>query len=499
MWSKHNTNDVSRRDFLKLMGAAASMFLPVSCSKRSRQSLKNKTDIAHIILISMDTTRADHLSCYGHPFIQTPNIDALAQEGILFEQHISAASSTLVSFTSLMTGTYPHTHGVPRNGFVVDDKNIMLAESLKKAGFMTAGFIGATVLDSEFNFDQGFNIYNADYEFSVKMGMGDRAQRRAESVTNSVLNCLKQRSSSGAGESTKNEPHFLFIHYFDPHLPYDAPLPFGGMYRKKGTSFDSSMEATRQSRELLAKTNSQLAQELANSYHAEYCAEITYCDYHIGRLLEGLKKHGIFDKALIILTGDHGETINEHFNKIQHGGSVYDTEIRTPLIIRFPGGQFGGRRIPRLVSNIDIVPTINHLLGLEDNEYIEGQSFAGLIDGPLGPRSPVFSEATQPWWNSRFDDDPLWPNRGKYQCIRTLRHKYMFRLPDHKFGFYDLQNDPMEQNNLLKSISASEAELVESLRSNLEDWRNDVCLIALPKQLDSEKAMQMLRSLGYVR
>ncbi|KPJ66797.1 MAG: hypothetical protein AMJ43_06880 [Coxiella sp. DG_40] len=475
------------------------MFLPVSCSKRSRQPLKNKTDVAHIILISMDTTRADHLACYEHPFIQTPNIDALAQEGMLFEQHISAASSTLTSFTSLMTGTYPHTHGVPRNGFLVDDKNIMLAESLKKAGFMTAGFIGATVLDAEFNFDQGFDTYNADYDFSVKMAMADRAQRRAESVTDSVLRWLEQRSSSATKENGRKQRLFLFVHYFDPHLPYDAPLPFGRMYRKKGTSFDSSMEAARQARELLAKTNSQDAQEVANAYHAEYCAEITYCDYHIGRLLEGLKKHGIFDKALIILTGDHGETINEHFNKIQHGRSVYDTEIRTPLIIRFPAGQFRGRRISRLVSNIDIVPTINHLLGLQDNEYIEGQSFAGLIDGPLGPRSPVFSEATQPWWNSRFDNDPLWPNRGKYQCIRTLRHKYMFRLPDRKFGFYDLQNDPMEQNNLLRSIPVSEADIVESLRSELEDWRNDVRLIALPKQLDSEKATQMLRSLGYVR
>ena len=187
--------------------------------------------------------------------------------------------------------------------------------------------------------------------------------------------------------------------------------------------------------------------------------------------MEGLKKQGLFDNALIILTSDHGETINEHFNKLNHGASVYDTEILTPLIMRFPAGQFGGRRVSRLVSNVDVSPTINHLLDLPDNKNVEGQSFAEIVDGTLGPRGPVFAEATQPH-SDKFESDSLWVNHGKFQCIRTDRYKYMFRIPDNKFAFYDLQKDPMEQNNLLREGNKIDEGLVKSLRKQLEHWLN---------------------------
>jgi arylsulfatase A-like enzyme len=499
---------MNRRDFLWLIGLiAAGANLWGGCgkdepgsymSRTTPKPLKNQVKIDHIILISMDTARADHLACYGHPFIQTPNIDALAKEGILFEQHINAASTTLASHTSLMTGTYPHSHGIARNGDIISKNNIMLAETLKSKGFVTAGFIGAFPLDSHFGFDQGFIEYDTNYEFVVQEKLKKKSQRRAKSITDAALRWLDKNMAGSTDRNGKGKNFFLFLHYFDPHLPYDAPSPFKGMYRKPDSAFDHSMEAVWSSRPLLRQRGSPETHKIARAYDAEYSAEITYCDHHFGRFIEGLKTRGLFDSSLIILTSDHGETITEHFNILNHGTSVYDTEILTPLIIRFPGGKFGSQRISRLVSNIDIVPTINHLLGLENNDRVEGQSFAGLIDGPLGPRDPVFAEATQPHRNSKFDSDPLWPNRGKFQCIRTARYKYMLRTTDKQFGFYDLQNDPMEQNNLLKDPKGFDADLVASLRKQLENWSADVHPVASSKPTESEEAIRLLKSLGYL-
>jgi len=497
---------IDRRDFLGLVSSlAAFTVLPISCGKNSgsdhaaqrkaqRPQLKNKIEIDHIILISIDTLRADHLACYGHPFVQTPNIDALARESMLFEKHINAASTTLASHTSLMTGTYPHTHGVAQNGYVIAKENVMLAETLRQVGFLTAGFIGAMPLDKQFGFDQGFDRYDADYEFAVKEKVVNQLQRRAQSVTNTVLDWIDQRKKKN---NPQQEKHFIFVHYFDPHMPYDAPAPFGGMYRDRDIAFDSSMEAIWKARSILMSGDTRGTKDLAAAYHAEYSAEISYCDHHVGRLLEGLKKHGIYDNAMIILTSDHGETINEHFCKISHGMSVYDTEIRSPLIIKFPGGSFGGRKISHLVSNVDLAPTIHHLLDLSDEQPMEGESFAGLIDGSLPQRDPVFAEATLPWWDKRFDSDPKWSNRGKFQCIRTDRYKYMFRLPDNQFGFYDLQNDPGEQINLLKHPDKIDMGLVKSLRQQLERFWDDVNP-ARSKLTDSQEAIRALRSLGYV-
>ncbi len=445
----------------------------------------------------MDTTRADYLGCYGHSFIKTPNIDSFAKESILFRQHIVTASSTLASHTSLLTGTYPHTHGVARNGYFINKKNIMLAETLKKNGFKTAAFIGSIMLDKQFLFNQGFDEFDTDFKLIVRKHKIPVFQRRAKDVTNKVLGWVDKKKKG----DERNHKNFLFIHYFDPHLPYDAPPPYRGMYRKPGTSFDYSANAMNiaiKTRSVLQKADREEIEKIVCNYNAEYCAEITYCDYHIGRLLEGLKERGLYDNSLIILTADHGETMDEHFSMINHSLTVYDTEIRVPLIVKFPGGEFGGQETSRLVSNIDIVPTINHLLGIRDNENIEGQSFARIIDGPLSPRDPVFSEATAPHWLEEFSNDPLWPNRKKYQCIRTERYKYMLRTTDNRYEFYDLKTDPMEQDNLLKDKKRYNVDIVSSMKKQLVEWSNSVNLVSSSQMTESKEAIKALESLGYV-
>ena len=468
-------------------------------SRPALKPLTNSVDIEHVVVISLDTLRADHVACYGHPFVESPQIDALASEGLLFTNHVSTASSTLCSHTSLMTGSYPHTHGVPHNGVVVNQQNVMLAEILRQEGFTTAGFIGAMPLDSVFAFDQGFDHYDARYDLFQDRDNRDEAERRAETVTDAALAWLDRGGfAAGAAAGSSKRPRlFLFVHYFDVHWPYDAPAPFAGMYQQGSTPPPPLPKTRGRVRNLFRDGRRQDALELSRALDAEYCAELTYVDHHLKRLLDGLRERDLFDNALIILTADHGETMHEHQVYFHHGLRVYDTEIHTPLILRLPQGRFGNRRIDRLVSGIDVLPSVLHLLGLPVPARCEGQSFAPLLDSPLPPRDPVFAEATQPWRKTRFHSDPVWPNRDKYQCIRTATHKYLFRLPDEKFAFYDLRNDPLEQINLLEEGRAHDTALLADLRRRLDEWREEADPLAAP-MTESPEAIRKLESLGYV-
>ena len=474
--------------------------------------------IDHVVLVSIDTLRADHLACYGHGFIKSPNIDSLAGEGMLSTQHIAAVSTTLSSHTSMMTGMYPHTHGVVKNGYHVNDENVMLAEVLKEAGFVTAGFVGAVPLDPRVNFHQGFDHYDAEYTWG-KPGVGGGLQRRASEVTDAVIAWLDQRSRDKSRSARAKERLFLFVHYFDVHWPYTPPPPFARMYRNDSRELDGSMEVVEDARELLSAgyrwyaaqgrgagapppppelvAKIERGNDLARILDREYCAEVTFCDHHLGRLMDALKERNLLDSSLIIVTSDHGETMHEHFNVFNHGKSVYDTEIHIPLILRFPKARYAGRRVARLISTIDLVPTILELLGISRDENIEGESFAGLLDGSLPPRAPVFAEATQPWHIPEFHDDPVWPNRLKFQGIRTDRYKYMFRVPDHRREFYDLQLDPTEQVNLLRGGKEYDAAVLAELQRELEAWWSDAHPIEF-RGVDSKEHFEALRSLGYV-
>jgi arylsulfatase len=487
-----------------LVGVA--LALTLACSDGTTPSA-SRFGIRHVVLVSIDTLRADYLGCYGHEFVESPHLDALASNGILFTQHISTASTTLASHTSMLSGTYPHTHGVARNGYFVPDSNVMLAEILRDAGFETAGFVGAAPLDPTVNFDQGFEHYDHRYT-TVFDPSPSGYQRRAAEVTDAVIEWL-DRTDAGS-----HRPLFLFVHYFDVHAPYEAPQPWGGMYNEDEpelrdilAQLDDPLRTMREALRLpgpdperrfteRVATRVPGAMRVAHALAAEYGAEVSYTDHHVGRLFAALERTDLWNEALVVVTSDHGETLFEHSNVFDHGESVYETEIRTPLIVRLPGGSHGGKRSDRLVSAIDVVPTILEALGLPAQPGVEGQSFVDEITGTMPPRDPVFAEATKPWEIAAFSNDPLWPNRGKFQCVRTERYKYMFRLPDGQFRLYDLQQDPLEQNNLLETTHAPDA-LVRDLDSRLRRWRDTADpapseIVSVKEQLDA------LRSLGYL-
>jgi arylsulfatase A-like enzyme len=446
---------------------------------------KADPEIQHVILISIDTLRADHLGCYGNPLVKTPHIDKLASEGVLFEMHLNAAPTTLNSHTSLMTGTWPHTHGVPRNGFVLSNRNAMLAEVLKEHGFTTAAFIGAFPLDSRFNFDQGFDYYNEEFAILRGKAQVDQDQRRAEQVTDAVINRLKR---------THPERLFLFVHYFDVHWPYDPPPPYDRMYRKDNQPFSGSLMDIGLVRQALYRDRNSMVWQSA-ALDALYSGEVSYTDHHIGRLLDALREFGLYDNSLIVLTADHGEAMNEHWEIWDHGHSTYQTTVHTPLIIRQPGGKLGGRRCDHLVSNIDVMPTILDRLGIGHPDQVEGVSFARLLDGePMPAREPVFCEATKPF---SYEDDPHWRNTLKCRAVCDGRWKFIYRPVGMVRELYDLEADPQEKTNKLDNPDAEALKRSAELAARLEAWTQS----ARPLQSEadeSDETLRKLKDLGYV-
>lgn len=215
------TVPVNRREVLKYgLGSALALgsapFLS-GCNLRGYRG-----PARHVILISLDTTRPDHLGCYGNEWIQTPSLDALARESILFTDHLTPATTTLASHASLFTGLYPHSHGVPRNGFTLDPANVTLARILKDAGFTTAGFLGSFALDSRFGIASGFDVFDERFDTMVGQEGADQNQRRAPAVTQAVIEYLE---GNGVPRHL-----FLFAHYFDPHQPYAPTEEFRGLY-----------------------------------------------------------------------------------------------------------------------------------------------------------------------------------------------------------------------------------------------------------------------------
>jgi len=432
-----------------------------------------------IVLISVDTLRADHLGCYGHSFVQSPSIDTLAAEGIRFTNHISAAPTTLASHTSLMTGLYPHSHGVARNSFIVPEQTVTLAELLRERGFATAAFLGSAVLQSSLNFPQGFDV--VDEDFSGSDG-GARPQRRAEEVTDSVLAWL-----SGA----PGGPLFLFVHYFDVHWGYRPPSPYDRMYRDDDRPIRGSLDDIKRIRRRLEEGDPEALAD-ARVLDQLYSGEISYTDFHIGRLIDALRARDGLERTLVIVTADHGETMWEHPDLFSHGLGTFDTTVLTPLIVRLPGGARAGRIVESVVSNTDVAPSILEWLGLEIPADMEGVSFASILrSDSLSPRGPVFAEATHPF-RAPFESDPRWLNRNKSQAARTEDFKLIYTPTEERFELFDLRADPDEQ----APLAATGAE-AERLRQALLSWRAQSAPPLACTQ-DSEETVKQLRALGYV-
>ncbi|MBW8002787.1 MAG: sulfatase-like hydrolase/transferase [Planctomycetes bacterium] len=358
---------------------------------RSNRNASSKNKIDRIVLITMDTTRADYLSCYGFKRNTTPNIDALAREGVLFENVIAPTPMTLPTHSTIMTGTTPLTHGVRDNTeYVLSESNLTLAEVLKENGYNTAAIISAFVLDRKFGLNQGFNTYDDRFDEVLKTtGINER---RGAETTKHAVQWLDDHA---------DEKFFLFLHYYDPHLEYVPPEPFKTDY----------------------------ADNL-------YAGEIAYTDKCIGQVIDKLKQLGIYDSTLIIIAGDHGEMLGEH-QEGTHSYFIYQAAVKVPMIFKLPFKN-EPKKIKSITGLIDIAPTVYSLLGIDAPSDIQGRDLTDLIVGKPQKNSGryVYCESLTP---TRYNANALYAVvNDRFKYIQTLRPE-----------LYDLLKDPHETNNLV--------------------------------------------------
>jgi arylsulfatase A-like enzyme len=449
-----------------------------SCTPGARET-------RHLIWISLDTARADHFGFLGNPNVRTPHLDALARESIVFEDCMAAAPTTLASHTSLFTGKYPHSHGTPRNGFLVNRANQMLPEILKQAGFHTAAFLGSFALDSRFGFAQGFDHYDEDFDVFAGEGEADQNQRSSAAVTDAVIRYL---------DGIALPDHlFLFVHYFDAHQPYAAPAPFDSLYDPAGRRGLPTLHEVKAG----AGMSPEERGGYARRFESQYAAEISYLDENVGRLLSELRRRGILEDALVVITSDHGENLTDRRLAFDHGHDVYQSTVRSACVMRLPGGERGGTRWRHLLGHVDVLPTLLGQLGIALPQGVEGEAVDLRAPEPSGAERVRFAEATKP--GPEIETDPRWVNLRKARCVRDGRFKFIQTPWRGSEELYDLVADPGETTDLLASPSPAALTRAAALRARLEAWAASAD--PLPSRLEQarqDETVERLRSLGYV-
>jgi arylsulfatase A-like enzyme len=387
-----------------------------------------------LLLVTLDTTRPDRLGCYGNGEIRTPILDALARDGVIFSNAFATAPTTLPAHASILTGLYPHRHGSRANGFYpLRAGETTLAELLSARGYATAAVVSTFILDSRFGLDQGFDVYDDE---SVEKNRWTRvSERRGDRSTDRALQWLR-------GE--RDEPWFLWVHYYDPHVVYEPPAPYAETYA--GNPYDG---------------------------------EIAFDDAQLGRLLGALDELGLAEQTLVVVVGDHGESLGDH-GELSHGILVHDATLRVPLIMRAGSRLDGGVHIRRRVSQVDLVPTILSLLGVPAPGRLDG------ID--LGRRDathrPIFAETLHGLVN--FGWAPL-------VAVYDGEHKYIQGpVPE----LYDLSEDPLERRNAY----GQEPSLAASMRGALDRFFGsdlDAVLTPPAPTAVAPEDLARLQALGY--
>ena len=419
----------SSRTFFAVVIAAAHL---ASCRGASEAAPGPRPNV---LLITIDTLRADRVGEYGASPVPTPNMDKLARRGALFTRAFAPTPLTLPSHASILIGTTPVAHGVRDNiDFVVRAENTTLAELLKAQGYRTAAVVSASPLDSRFGLAQGFDVYDDAF-----MAPGTPKTSPAEQKADAAVDKALQWLGSGSGE-----PWFLWIHIWDPHADYSPPEPFRTQYKDR-----------------------------------PYDGEVAYTDLALGRLFQALEESRVSGRTLTVLTADHGEGLGDHGERT-HGYLAYNSTIRVPLIIAGPG--IGAARSTETVSHCDIVPTILDILGIAPPPGLQGLSLRPALAGrPLPPRR-IYFECLSPYYELGWA-----PIRG---YIAGNEKFIQSPIPE----IYDLAGDFGEGNNL--ATPAKTGACASTLERLVKELTPAVPLDA--RERTGPELKEKLESLGYV-
>ena len=403
------------------------------------------TEQPSVILITIDTLRADRLSSYGSDRVATPHMDRLAAEGVRFANASSTVPFTLPAHSSIMTGLYPPSHGVRENvGYVLAPELVTIAERFRDAGYRTGGFVSAFVLDARWGIARGFDTYVDDFDLDAMAGANLGSVQRAGPET--IAHALTWLDGGG-GEG----PFFMWLHLFDPHDPYEPPEPFRSEY--EGRPYDG---------------------------------EVAYSDSLIGEFRAALEERELFDEAVVVLTADHGEGLGDH-GESYHGFFVYDSTVRVPLIVRLPGGVESGRVVTDAVSHVDIAPTLIELLDLDGSGAAQGRSLLPDMQGLPNTFAERGVYAESFYALDHYGWSPL-------RSLRTAEHKYI-EAPEPEL--YALLEDPGELANVL----LEERDLSRRLRAEALELAAELDRAAPSSSAEpdlDEDTLAQLRALGYL-
>ena len=382
-----------------------------------------------LVIITLDTTRADRLPAYGFGSLATPAIDGLTAHGAIFDDAMSVAPLTLPAHASLFTGLYPANHGVRENDSpALDRSHATLAGILRDRGFHTAAFVGSVVLHRDRGLSRGFEVYDdgsAEGVPAPKRRQGSEVVDRARAWIDRL----------------DDRPFFLWVHLYDVHAPQALPM------------------------------------DLRRAYGDRYEGGIAYVDAQVGRVLEALERRHLLANTVVVLAGDHGESLGEHGEK-EHGIFLYQSTLRVPLVICSPG--MTARRVPAATSLVDVFPTVLQLLGIQSRVPHDGISLVPALAGGGLPKRAIYAESL---YAAHFGWGPL-------RMIREGEFKFI-DAPSSEL--YDLARDPGEQQN----VSDKHLATVSALSRTLQSMSTDLAAQAAGTQLPPERR-QALQALGYV-
>lgn len=500
---------------LFLLASVAVLKWGKATAKADNDSQIQAAEKSNVILIIMDTTRVDHLSCYGYERKTTPHIDEFAKESVLYTRAYSAASWTLPSVASILTGLYPGAHGAHRIEKAdtifplnkLSEDNITLAEILAQSGYETAGIISTVFLGREFGLHQGFNYYDDTIDVYLVAFVAFRPlsflnlfvpivdylcanglyeSRIADQINASVFSWLEQKK--------KKAPFFLLIHYFDPHDPYlpealgisknAIPEQIRKKYANRTVNYkdmeSSIISSVQEGKKPLLPEEKAL---LVNNYDRE----INLLDKKIDQLLNKLKEKNMFDNTLIIITADHGESFGEH-GLMLHGLMLYEDNIHVPLLIKYPFAEKRKKIVNEPVSLTGLAPTILSYAKIPVPKTMQGSPFYDLASQKI-----IAQNFRDPSWGrreelKRFDQDLISLIEGDFKIIKSMGGKNQL---------YNIKTDPQEQNNLIEKNPQAATRLLTTLENYIMNF-------GLLKKKDNHLELnqiqiQNLKGLGYIK
>jgi len=458
----------------------------------------------NLVLISIDTLRADHVHSYGYHRETSPTLDRLASEGTLFENVVAESSWTLPTHMTMLTGLPAQTHGVEFfSGSRLDDSYRTLAETLGEHGYRSFGVFSGPYLHPIFGFGRGFDSYERamgatvydDPSFDPDVPGSDAGVKETNYMSHrSITSPLVTEKAIELLAAARDEPFFLFLHYYDAHFDYHPPEE---LWRRFDPDYQGTMtgDAIQETNEINAHMNPRDLEHLI----ALYDAEILYTDQHIGYVIDALDRNGLSEKTLVVVTSDHGEEFFEHGDK-GHFRTLFDEVLKVPLIVRLPGRVRAGERVTEQVRHLDIAPTLLSFAGVPERDglltEIGGRSLASVLEGREAPSSlPAISSVRR---------------NGYWASVRTPAFKYIVNREGNTVAelVYNLKNDPREHRPLagadFEALDRESPGILADLRKALMEKESTAFAARVVKEGAEDFELpadvrEQLRSLGYIQ